>query len=71
MYNILDDMGENKQFMRGERLLETIYVRGRHFACSTFTSVQSYKMFSLVLRKNATAFFFEIKKSSRFRWNVR
>lgn len=54
---ILDDMGENKQFMRSERLLETLYVRGRHFMCSTFTSVQSYKMLSPVLRKNATALY--------------
>ena len=51
---ILDDMGENKEFMRNSRLLETLYVRGRHFACSTFTSVQSYKMLNPVLRKNFT-----------------
>ena len=51
---ILDDMGENKEFMRNSRLLETLYVRGRHFACTTFTSVQSYKMLNPVLRKNCT-----------------
>ena len=51
---ILDDMGENRQFMRGEKLLETLYVRGRHFACSTFTSVQTYKMLNPILRKNCT-----------------
>ena len=50
----LDDMGENRQFMRGEKLLETLYVRGRHFACSTFTSVQTYKMLNPILRKNCT-----------------
>ena len=48
---IFDDMGENKKCMRGEKLLETLYVRGRHFCCSTFTSVQSYKMLSPVLRQ--------------------
>ena len=47
-------MGENRQFMRGEKLLETLYVRGRHFACSTFTSVQTYKMLNPILRKNCT-----------------
>ena len=47
-------MGENRQFMRGEKLLETLYVRGRHFACSTFTSVQTYKMLNPSLRKNCT-----------------
>ena len=40
---IADDMSENKEFMRGSRLLETLYVRGRHIGISTITSVQGYK----------------------------
>ena len=51
---IIDDMTENKQFMRNSRLLETLYVRGRHIGISTITSVQGYKMINTVIRKNAT-----------------
>ena len=51
---VIDDMSENKQFMRGSRLLETLYVRGRHIGISTITSVQSYKLLNPICRKNAT-----------------
>ena len=51
---VIDDMSENKQFMRNSRLLETLYVRGRHIGISTITSVQGYKMINTVIRKNAT-----------------
>ena len=51
---VIDDMSENKQFMRGSRLLETLYVRGRHIGISTITSVQGYKKINNVIRKNAT-----------------
>ena len=51
---VIDDMSENKQFMRGSRLLETLYVRGRHIGISTITSVQSYKLLNPICRKNDT-----------------
>ena len=47
-------MSENKQFMRGSRPLETLYVRGRHIGISTITSVQSYKLLNPICGKNAT-----------------
>jgi hypothetical protein len=51
---LLDDVADDKQLCRNSRLLNSLYVRGRHDAISVITSVQYYHTLSPVIRVNAT-----------------
>ena len=50
----LDDVADDKQLCRNSRLLNSLYVRGRHDAISVITSVQYYHTLSPGIRVNAT-----------------
>jgi hypothetical protein len=57
VYSILiiaDDMATNVQFMRNSRLLNDLYVRGRHAFISVITSVQKVVAVSSMIRTQAT-----------------
>jgi hypothetical protein len=51
---VLDDLSENKEFLRGNRVLQALYTKGRHLSISTVISVQNYKSVSPMIRKNLT-----------------
>ena len=56
MILILDDHADNPQAMhRAGGLLETLYVRSRHFGVSTIVSSQKLKLISQTVRVNLTA----------------
>jgi hypothetical protein len=57
VYSILiicDDMATNVQFMRNSRMLNDLYVRGRHAFISVITSVQKVVAVSSMIRTQAT-----------------
>ena len=49
---VLDDLSENQEFLKSNRLLQSLYTKGRHISASTLISVQNYKSVSSVIRKN-------------------
>jgi hypothetical protein len=51
---VLDDLSENQEFLRGNRVLQALYTKGRHLSISTLISVQNYKSVNPVIRKNLT-----------------
>ncbi len=63
---IIDDHADNPQAMhRAGGILETLYVRARHFGVSTITSSQKMKLISPCCRVNLTALFcFKLRASS-------
>ena len=50
----LDDVADDKQLCRNSRMLNSLYVRGRHDAISVITSVQYYHALAPIIRVNAT-----------------
>ncbi len=51
---ILDDMAEEKDFLKHNKLLHALYTKGRHMGISTIISTQVYKSVAPTIRKNAT-----------------
>ena len=52
---VVDDFGDSPQVLRrAGSVLESCYVRYRHFGISTFLSVQALKLVSPAIRKNLT-----------------
>ncbi len=51
---IIDDMADDPRFTRQSKLLHQLYIRGRHNAISTITSVQKYFCLAPIIRINAT-----------------
>jgi hypothetical protein len=51
---VLDDLSENKEFLRGNRVLQALYTKGRHLSISTVISIQNYRSVAPVIRKNLT-----------------
>ena len=49
---VLDDLSENQEFLKSNRLLQSLYTKGRHISASTLISVQNYKSVAPVIRKN-------------------
>jgi GTPase SAR1 family protein len=52
---IVDDFADDPRMSRQDRLLHSLYTRGRHAFISTITATQKYKALSNVIRVNATA----------------
>jgi len=52
---VVDDFADDPRMSRSDRLLHSLYTRGRHAGISTITSVQKYRALSNVIRVNATA----------------
>jgi GTPase SAR1 family protein len=58
LFNILivvDDFADDPRMSRQDRLLHSLYTRGRHAFCSTIVATQKYRALSPVIRVNATA----------------
>ena len=51
---IVDDMADDPIFTRKSKLLHQLYIRARHDAISTITSVQKYYVLAPIIRINAT-----------------
>ena len=51
---IVDDMADDPIFTRKSKLLHQLYIRARHDAISTITSVQKYFCLAPIIRINAT-----------------
>ncbi len=63
---IVDDMADDQKAVhKAGGVLESAYVRFRHFQISTIISTQALKLISAVIRKNLTAaFFFRVRNWS-------
>ena len=58
LFNVLivvDDFADDPRMSRQDRLLHSLYTRGRHAFCSTIVATQKYRALSPVIRVNATA----------------
>ena len=51
---VLDDLIENVEFLRSNRLLQALYTKGRHLSMSTVISVQQYRSVAPIIRRNLT-----------------
>ena len=58
---ILVDIADNPRIARYSRLLNRVYVRGRHNGISVITSVQKFNALNTLIRVNAT-FFYKVRK---------
>ena len=47
-------MADNPKICRNSQLLNSLYIRGRHFQISTITSVQTLRTLSTIIRVNTT-----------------
>ena len=54
---IIDDFADDPRFTRQDKILHSLYTRGRHNFISTITSTQVFTMLSPIIRKNATALY--------------
>ena len=54
---IIDDFADDPRFTRQDKILHSLYTRGRHNFVSTITSTQVFTMLSPIIRKNATALY--------------
>ena len=54
---IIDDFADDPRFTRQDKILHSLYTRGRHNFISTITSTQVFTMLSPIKRKNATALY--------------
>ena len=52
---VVDDFADDPRMSRQDRLLHSLYTRGRHAFISTITATQKYRALSNVIRVNATA----------------
>ena len=60
LYNIcitIDDWADNERVVRKNEELIKLFMKGRHWYISTFTTSQSYTQISPVVRKNAIQLF--------------
>ena len=69
---ILDDMSDDPRVSRHNKLLNSLYVRGRHNNVSIITSVQKVSTVPPIIRVNAThLFFFKVRNFKRDRNTTR
>ena len=60
LYNILivvDDFADDPKFVRQSKMLQAVYIRGRHTMISTITATQVFTALSPTIRKNITELF--------------
>ena len=55
---VLDDIADDPKIARYSKLLNSVYVRGRHNGISVITSVQKFNTLNTLIRVNATHLFF-------------
>jgi hypothetical protein len=58
LFNILivvDDFADDPRMSRQDRLLHSLFTRGRHAFCSTIVASQKFRALSPIIRVNATA----------------
>ena len=55
---VLDDIADDPRIARYSKLLNSVYVRGRHNGISVLTSVQKFNALNTLIRVNATHLFF-------------
>ena len=51
---IVDDFADQPSFTRSDKILHSLYTRGRHTFVSSITSTQVFNALSPIIRKNAT-----------------
>ena len=51
---VIDDFADNEQFSRRSKLLNQLYIRGRHNMISTITSTQNFRAIGNIIRINIT-----------------
>jgi hypothetical protein len=51
---VVDDFADQPSFTRSDKLLHSLYTRGRHTFVSSITSTQVFNCLSPIIRKNAT-----------------
>ena len=51
---IVDDFADQPAFTRSDKILHSLYIRGRHTFVSSITSTQVFNCLSPIIRKNAT-----------------
>ena len=51
---IVDDFADQPSFTRSDKILHSLYTRGRHTFVSSITSTQAFNALSPIIRKNAT-----------------
>ena len=51
---IIDDWADSPSFVRNNKLLHSLYTRGRHSAISVITATQVFNALHQIIRKNAT-----------------
>jgi hypothetical protein len=51
---IIDDWADSPSFVRNNKLLHSLYTRGRHSAISVITATQVFNALHPIIRKNAT-----------------
>ena len=54
IFSIIDDFADDPIFTRQSKLLNSLYVRGRHNMFSTITATQKFNAIHRVIRVNAT-----------------
>ena len=54
---VIDDHADSPEFCRNSKLLNQLYIRGRHNCISTITSTQKYRAISNIIRINITEVF--------------
>ena len=54
---VFDDLADTPSFMKREKLLHQLYIRGRHNALSVITATQVWKALAPECRKQATALY--------------
>ena len=60
LYNILiilDDIADSPEIARNNKMLQSLYVRGRHAGISVITATQKFNILHPVIRVNATQLF--------------
>ena len=54
---IIDDWADSPSFVRNNKLLHSLYTRGRHSAISVITATQVFNALHPIIRKNATVLY--------------
>ena len=61
---IIDDFADHEQFSRRSKLLNQLYIRGRHNMISTITSTQKFRAIGNIIRINITELYvFRLRNS--------
>ena len=57
IFIVIDDWADDEQLSRRPKLLNQLYIRGRHNMISTITSTQTFRAIDNIIRINITEFY--------------